>query len=217
MLFRSVVYLYTVSRSDALVSVVKTLGARDAREQWENIFNKCYIQAVLGSLEPKVGLAMQTILDDDDEGIHSAWASKWWNCSGQCFFILEHDQLFFLAYERVDLMNQSSIQPHLWTYRSRITLEHLAQTLQEKKMKERYPILHEFLQAVRFILHTRLCVRSYVNVPVVIIGASATSNTVPSTHSQATAVSLWHLPPSPRQARGQDTDCERLSGQSKEW
>ena len=67
------IYPYTVyTHSDASVSVVKTLGARNAREQWENIFNKCYIQAVLGSLEPKVGLAMQTILDDDDEGMNVA-------------------------------------------------------------------------------------------------------------------------------------------------
>ena len=66
---------------------------------------------------------------------------------------LEHDQLFFLVYEHMELMNQSSIQPHLWTYRSRITLEHLAQTLQEKKMKEKHPILYEFLQAVRYYLN----------------------------------------------------------------
>ena len=65
---------------------------------------------------------------------------------------LEHDQLFFLVYERMELMNQSSMQPHLWTYRSRITLEHLAQTLQEKRMKERHPILYEFLQAVSVTL-----------------------------------------------------------------
>ena len=63
-------------------------------------------------------------------------------------FPSEHDRLFFLVYERVEQINQASIQPHLWTYRSRITLEHLAQTLQEKRMKERHPILYEFLQAV---------------------------------------------------------------------
>ena len=63
-------------------------------------------------------------------------------------FPSEHDRLFFLVYEHVEVMNQSSIQPHLWTYRSRITLEHLAQTLQEKRMKERHPILYEFLQVV---------------------------------------------------------------------
>ncbi len=46
---------------------------------------------------------------------------------------------------------EETLEPHLWTYRSRITLEHLQQTLQEKKMKEKYPILYEFLQAVCYI------------------------------------------------------------------
>ena len=52
----------------ATVGVMKTLAARNAREQWETVFNKHYIQPVLGSLEQKVGLAMQTILSDDDQG-----------------------------------------------------------------------------------------------------------------------------------------------------
>ena len=98
-----------------------------------------------------MGIAMQQILDDDDQGkicvvhiVRSILDLLLMSVS----FPSEHDRLFFLVYERVELMNQSSIQPHLWTYRSRITLEHLAQTLQEKKMKERHPILYEFLQAV---------------------------------------------------------------------
>ena len=50
------------------VRVVKTLAARNAREQWETVFNKHYIQPVLGSLEQKVGQAMNMILGDDDQG-----------------------------------------------------------------------------------------------------------------------------------------------------
>ena len=50
-------------------------------------------------------------------------------------------------YEKVKY-KEESLEPHLWTYRSRITLEHLRQTLQDEKMKEKYPILSEFLQAV---------------------------------------------------------------------
>ena len=61
-------YQYCV-QPGASVGVTKSLGARNAREQWENVFNKHYIQAVLVSLETKVGLAMQTILADDDEGL----------------------------------------------------------------------------------------------------------------------------------------------------
>ena len=52
----------------ATVGVTKTLAARNAREQWETVFNKHYIQPVLGSLEQKVGLAMNIILADDDQG-----------------------------------------------------------------------------------------------------------------------------------------------------
>ena len=50
-------------------------------------------------------------------------------------------------YEKVKY-KEESLEPHLWTYRSRITLEHLRQTLQEEKMRQDYPILSEFLQAV---------------------------------------------------------------------
>lgn len=45
------------------------------------------------------------------------------------------------------------MEPHLWTYRQRISLEHLGQTLVEKKLKTKYPILYEFLLAVRHTLH----------------------------------------------------------------
>jgi hypothetical protein len=44
------------------------------------------------------------------------------------------------------------MDPHLWSYRQRISLEHLTQTLQDKKMKEKHPILHDFLQMVCILL-----------------------------------------------------------------
>ena len=52
----------------ATVGVTKSLAARNAREQWETVFNKHYVQPVLGSLEQKVGKAMGAILADDDQG-----------------------------------------------------------------------------------------------------------------------------------------------------
>ena len=52
----------------ATIGVTKTLAARNAREQWETVFNKHYVQPVLGSLEQKVRLAMHTILTDDEQG-----------------------------------------------------------------------------------------------------------------------------------------------------
>ena len=61
---------------------------------------------------------------------------------------VDHDQLFFLVYEKVKYM-KDNLEPHLWTYRSRITLEHLRQSLHNtQKLTKMYPILHEFLQAV---------------------------------------------------------------------
>ena len=60
---------------------------------------------------------------------------------------LEHDQLFYLVYERMKV-SEGSIEPHLWSYRQRVSLDHLGQTLQEKNLREKYPILHEFLQVV---------------------------------------------------------------------
>ena len=62
-----------------------------------------------------------------------------------CF--VERGPLFDLAYERVEV-RETEIEPHLWSYRQRVSLEHLSQTLQQKKFKEKYPILHSFLQVV---------------------------------------------------------------------
>jgi len=50
------------------------------------------------------------------------------------------------VYERVQL-TKGSLDPHLWAYRFRITLEHLSQTLQQQNMKK-CPVLHAFLQEV---------------------------------------------------------------------
>ncbi len=58
--------------------------------------------------------------------------------------LIDHDQLFYLVYEKVQV-NEDSMEPHLWSYRPRISLEHLGQTIQEKKLIK-CPILHEFLQ-----------------------------------------------------------------------
>lgn len=60
---------------------------------------------------------------------------------------IDHDQLFYLVYEKVKYA-EDSLEPHLWTYRSRVTLEHLRQTIQEKETKDKHPVLYEFLQTV---------------------------------------------------------------------
>lgn len=65
----------------------------------------------------------------------------------EAWFITDHDQLFYLVYEKVKV-SEGNMEPHLWSYRQRISLEHLGQTLLEKKLKVKYPILYEFLQKV---------------------------------------------------------------------
>lgn len=58
----------------------------------------------------------------------------------------EHDQLFYLVHERVQV-TKGSLDPHLWAYHLRITLKHLSLTLQQQNVKN-HPILHAFLQEV---------------------------------------------------------------------
>ena len=74
------------------------------------------------------------------------------------FPFTDQDCLFYVIHEKVSVAPEAFL-PHLWTYRSRITLEHLYQILQPQK--DTYPILYEFLQQVNaeiFItsLHTIL-------------------------------------------------------------
>lgn len=60
----------------------------------------------------------------------------------------DHGRLFYLVYEKVKV-NKDNMEPHLWTYRQRISLEHLRQTL---TLEEKCPVLHEFLRVVSWIL-----------------------------------------------------------------
>ena len=60
----------------------------------------------------------------------------------------EPDQLFYLVHERVKV-SSDCMGPHLWTYRQRVSLEHLGFTLQKNMVKVEYPLLHEFLHVVR--------------------------------------------------------------------
>jgi len=55
--------------------------------------------------------------------------------------------MFYLVHERVQV-TKGSLDPHLWAYRFRITLDHLSQTLLHQNMKKKCPILHAFLQEV---------------------------------------------------------------------
>ena len=57
------------------------------------------------------------------------------------------DDLFCIVYEK-NKMKKGILEPHLWSYRQKISLEHLGLTLQDIQLKERFPILYHFLQVV---------------------------------------------------------------------
>jgi len=65
--------------------------------------------------------------------------------------ISEQDQLLQAAYE-TEPVTIEDIELDLWTYRQRVSLEHLRFTIQEKTLRKKYSILFYFLQMVRHIL-----------------------------------------------------------------
>ena len=64
-----------------------------------------------------------------------------------CISSVGQDKLFRIVYER-NKVKKKGLDPHLWSYRQRVSLEHLGLTLLDVKLKEKYPILHEFLRVV---------------------------------------------------------------------
>ena len=79
--------------------------------------------------------------------------------------LVGHSEMFYHIYEKVKV-DSDSLEPHLWSYRQRISLEHIGQTLREKKLHEVCPVLHEFLQLVftlqyvMLLLFRKFCFRS---------------------------------------------------------
>ena len=60
---------------------------------------------------------------------------------------IDSSELLSTVYEKRSV-NEGSFLPHIWAYRSRITLEHLLHTLQTYNKKKDCPILHQFLTEV---------------------------------------------------------------------
>ena len=121
------------------------LNDRPARRQWEVAFNDAYIRSVTETLDRNIHTAFQSVMNDNDQG--NIIVSYLLYLSSIIFILLEHDQLFYLVYERMQV-SEGSIIPHMWTFQSKITLESLTQKIQEKSIKDQHPILYEFLQAV---------------------------------------------------------------------
>lgn len=60
----------------------------------------------------------------------------------------DHGKLFKVVYE-TDVGPSGEIHPHIWTYRPRISLEHLKQTLETMK-DTKHLLLKEFLKMVKY-------------------------------------------------------------------
>ena len=69
-------------------------------------------------------------------------------------FISEQDSLLNVAFEAGPAAGDDNVQQHLWTYRPRVSLDHLR--LAMSSLKDTYPLLWDFLQFVRFE-HVKLC------------------------------------------------------------
>ena len=85
---------------------------------------------------------MATILNDDKQG-KCYFPNTILSCEPH--FHADHDPLYYLVYERTPVV-KDSLEPHMWGYRPRITLEHLVRYMQQQKKK--FPILEEFLKNV---------------------------------------------------------------------
>ena len=110
-------------------------------------------------VDENVTKALDCIVNDDSQGrvVSSIIIHSWYLCRINSpidpYSSLEQDQLFYLVYEKIRV-TKGNLTPHLWTYRSRITLEHLNQTLQQQGKRDKYPILHHFLEKVSaFLIH----------------------------------------------------------------
>lgn len=65
-------------------------------------------------------------------------------------FIVDHPVLFDYVYERN--IKSPILSDHLWKYRPAITLEHLAQQIEARELKNDYPALSFFLREVRIVI-----------------------------------------------------------------
>ena len=62
-------------------------------------------------------------------------------------FISEQDSLLNVAFEAGPAADDDNVKLHLWTYRPRVSLDHLR--LAMSSSKDMYPLLWDFLQFVR--------------------------------------------------------------------
>ncbi|XP_064403130.1 E3 ubiquitin-protein ligase RNF213-like isoform X2 [Halichondria panicea] len=80
-----------------------------ARKEWERQFNITYVEPVLNQLEVAMAKALDLVANDDQQ---------------------DQDRLFYLAYEKVKVVDEGKLEVHFWSYRPQICLEHLKSAVQ---------------------------------------------------------------------------------------
>ena len=118
------------------------------RHEWEMIFNKMYIQPVLTNLKKNIQAGMKSMFEDSNTGIlyvTQQYSIYYVQVFRLCSSHTEHDPLLYMVYNE-SILSEDSEDAYLWSYRSRISLEHLAIELQPQQ--KQHPILTKFIEQV---------------------------------------------------------------------
>ncbi|KAI6647030.1 E3 ubiquitin-protein ligase [Oopsacas minuta] len=111
------------------------LTQRELREQWEREFDKKFIQTILNSLNTDVQRQMEQVLSE--KGI-------------------ANNPLLRMVYER-DESEPNNPLPHLWRYRTIVSLEHFSQSFSTANLnaKNKCPLVDKFLKEENKLFVTR--------------------------------------------------------------
>lgn len=148
---------------------ISTLTNPKQRDEWEKCFNKTYIQPVLSNLDKYIQMTMKGIMEDSEKGMYDL-CKPFNQLILHFYFHQEHNPLFYMVYDESDTFDDDG-DAYLWSYRSRITFDHLAIQLQPHK--EKYRILTKFIEQVH--LEKGICV---ANIEVIHVGTNSESYTV---------------------------------------
>ena len=60
--------LWYLKLSGGAIQTMSSLEAKEARKEWEKIFNQHYIQPVLSTLDQNLAIAMDRVANDEQQG-----------------------------------------------------------------------------------------------------------------------------------------------------
>ncbi len=69
-----------MKHSGGTIQTVSSLEAKEARKEWERIFNQHYIQPVLSILDQNLAIAMDRVANDEQQGYYITYV-----CSDQFY------------------------------------------------------------------------------------------------------------------------------------